>query len=182
MKASGGGLRRTVALLSTAQAGKSPDSGLRLIRATVLMKAPRCGLRRTVALLSAAQAGKSPDSGLRLIRATVLMKASGGGFRRTVALLSAAQAGKSPDAAYALSGLPFPYFAYNKKAGAQRRLFIDRLRNQALVAGFCSADLLFSSIRRTGTISTHNTAAQISSAVEQRANRSGSISSWSAFT
>ena len=39
----GGGFRRTVTLLSVAQAGKSPDSGLRLIRATVLMKAPAVG-------------------------------------------------------------------------------------------------------------------------------------------
>lgn len=37
-------------------------------------------------------------------------------------------------------------------------------------------------MRRIGTISTISTAAQTSSATEQRANRSGSISSWSALT
>lgn len=37
-------------------------------------------------------------------------------------------------------------------------------------------------MRRTGIMRTISTAAQISSAMEQRAKRSGSISSWSAFT
>ncbi|PLC35620.1 hypothetical protein C0Q87_20710, partial [Klebsiella aerogenes] len=54
-----------------ARAGKSPDSGLRLIRATVLIKTLGGKFRKTVALLSVARAGKSPDSGSRLIRATV---------------------------------------------------------------------------------------------------------------
>ena len=48
---------------------------------------------------------------------------------------------------------------------------------------FCALlDWVFSSMRRIGTISTISTAAQTSSATEQRANRSGSISSWSALT
>jgi len=76
-------------------------------------------------------------------------------------------------------------FAQKKEADRQIRLFhfyaVVPLFNEnsvmpyhALVAGFVCE---FSSILRTGMIRTNSTAAQLSSEIEQRANKSGRTSS-----